>query len=117
MSVMPVASKTSALARAPSSSVVAEALALQVEAGDQAVDGGGEHLLVGDTGVDGVAPGERDAVAAEDGDGTSGRLHVHILSGEVPRANRMRGTSRNVDSELHTELHVPVRRTPKGPVP
>ncbi len=77
---------------------LAEALALQPEAGDQAVDGRGEHLLVGDAGVDRVGPGERDAVAADHGDRASGVLHVHILAGEHPDANGVRGTSRNVDS-------------------
>ena len=47
---------------------LAEALTLEAEAGGQAVDGRGEHLLVGGAGVDGVRPGERDPVAAEDGD-------------------------------------------------
>ncbi len=47
-----------------------EALVLQAEAGDQAVDGGGEHVLVGRARVLAVGPGERDAVAADDGGAT-----------------------------------------------
>ena len=50
----------------------AEPLALQAEAADQPVEGGGEHVLVGRRGVVGARPGERDAVAAEDGDGARG---------------------------------------------
>ena len=81
---------------------LAEPLAPQLEPVDQAVDGGGQHLLVGDAGVDGVGAGERDAVAADDGDRAGGGLHVPILAGESPPANGLRGTSRKVDSELHT---------------
>ena len=43
-------------------------LALQAEPDGQPVDGGGEHVLVRGVGVDAVGPGERDAVAAQDGD-------------------------------------------------
>ena len=46
----------------------AQAFAMQVEALDQAFQGRGEHLLVAGGGVDGVGTGERDAVAANDGD-------------------------------------------------
>ena len=46
----------------------AEPLARQVEAVDQAAERGGEHVLVGGVGVRAVGAGERDPVAAEDGD-------------------------------------------------
>ena len=85
---------------------LAEPLAPQLEPVDEAVDGGGQHLLVGDAGVDGVGPGERDAVAADDGDRAGGGLHVPILAGESPPANGVRGTSRKVDSELQHALHI-----------
>ena len=49
---------------------LAEPLALEAEAGDQPVERGGQHVLVGRVGVDAVGAGERDAVAAEDGDAT-----------------------------------------------
>ena len=57
-----------------------DALALEAEPGDQAVDGGGQHLLVGRRRVDGVRAGERDPVAAQDGDATSLRFHAPILA-------------------------------------
>src|SRR6478735_3755452 len=85
---------------------LAEPLAAQLEPVDEAVDGSGQHLLVGDAGVDGVGPGERDAVAADDGDRAGGGLHVPILAGESPAANGLRGTSRKVDSELQHALHI-----------
>jgi hypothetical protein len=47
---------------------LADALALEAVAGDEAVERRGEHLLVGDVLVDGVRPGERDPVAADDDD-------------------------------------------------
>ena len=53
-----------------------ETLALEPEPGHQAVDGSGQHLLVGGRGVGGVGAGEGDPVAAEDGDATSLGLHV-----------------------------------------
>ena len=49
---------------------LAEPLALQAVAGDQAVDRGGQHVLVGRGRVDGVRARERDPVAADDGDAT-----------------------------------------------
>ena len=48
----------------------AELLALQAEPAHQAVEGGGEHFLIADLGVRLVLFRERDAVAAEDRDGT-----------------------------------------------
>jgi hypothetical protein len=45
-----------------------EALALQREALDQAVESGGEHVLVGGARVNGVRAREWDPVAADDGD-------------------------------------------------
>ena len=42
---------------------------------DQAVDRGGQHLLVGDPRVDGVGPGEGDAVATDHGDAASAGVH------------------------------------------
>ena len=47
---------------------LAEALAGQPEPGDEALQRRGEHVLVGGVRVGAVGPGERDAVAAEDGD-------------------------------------------------
>ena len=47
---------------------LAGALALQPEAGDEPVERGGEHVLVGGLGVGAVRAGERDPVAAEDRD-------------------------------------------------
>jgi hypothetical protein len=55
---------------------LADDLALETEPGDESVDRGGQHLLVGDARVDAVGPGERDPVAAEDGDATGRGLHV-----------------------------------------
>ena len=55
-------------------------LALEAEAGDQAVQRGGQHLLVGGVGVDGVGAGEGDAVAAQDGDPTGLRDHGPIIT-------------------------------------
>ena len=43
-------------------------LAGQVEAVGKPVQGSSQHLLVGGVGVRGVGPGERDPVAADDGD-------------------------------------------------
>ena len=48
----------------------AEALTLEVEAADQAIEGRGEHVLVADLGVCLVLTRERNAVAAEDRDRT-----------------------------------------------
>jgi hypothetical protein len=62
---------------------LAEALALEAEPGDETVEGGGQHLLVGRRGVDGVGTGERDPVAAEDGDTTSLGLHGLVCSSGV----------------------------------
>ncbi|EJO94334.1 hypothetical protein A471_07858 [Ectopseudomonas mendocina DLHK] len=45
-----------------------EALAMQVEALHQPFEGAGQHLLVARPGVDGVGTGERNTVAAYDGD-------------------------------------------------
>ena len=45
---------------------LAHALALQAEAGHQAVERRGEHVLVGGLAVGAVGPGEGDPVAAED---------------------------------------------------
>src|SRR5690606_25136312 len=50
----------------------AEPLALEVEAAHQAVQGGGEHVLIGRLRVGPVGASERDAVAAHDGDRTRG---------------------------------------------
>ena len=85
---------------------LAEPLALEPEPGDQPVDGRGEHVLVGRVGVDAVGAGERDAVAAEDGDAT-GMLAVMLsILVEQRRIAPMavRGRSRNVDSELHRRV-------------
>ena len=57
---------------------LAEALALEAEAGDEAVERGGQHVLVGGLRVGAVRARERDPVAAEDGDGTC--LLVHLSS-------------------------------------
>jgi hypothetical protein len=59
-------------------------LALQGEAGDQAVDGCGEHRLVGLGGVGAVRAGERDPVAAEDGRMAWGG-HGYIISCTLDR--------------------------------
>ncbi len=82
-------------------------LALESEPGDQAVDRGGQHLLVGGVGVGAVGARERDSVAADDGDPSSLGGGVMLLSLPVtaPRRNGMSATSRNVDSELHVQLH------------
>jgi hypothetical protein len=42
----------------------------ELEAVDEPIDRGGEHLLVGRVDVAGVGPGERNPVATEDGDAT-----------------------------------------------
>jgi len=47
---------------------LAQALAVQVEALDQAVQGAGQHLLVARRGIQGIGTGEGDAVTADDGD-------------------------------------------------
>ncbi|GAA2666457.1 hypothetical protein GCM10010428_19140 [Actinosynnema pretiosum subsp. pretiosum] len=57
---------------------LADALAREAEAGDQAVEGGGEHVLVRGSGVRAARSGERGAVAAEDGD-PPGACHVASL--------------------------------------
>ncbi len=70
---------------------LAEALALEAVAGHEPVDGGGQHLLVGDVGVDGVGPGERDAVATEHGDATGRGVHPPILVPRPPCGERSEG--------------------------
>ena len=50
----------------------AELLARQVEPVDQAVERGGEHVLVGGVRVRAIGPGEGNPVAAEDGDAPAG---------------------------------------------
>ena len=59
---------------------LADPLALEPEPGDEAVEGGGEHLAVGGVAVDGVGPGEGDAVATEDGDATGRGGHGPIIT-------------------------------------
>ena len=64
---------------------LAEALALEAEAVDEAVEGGGEHVLVGGVRVDAVGAREGDPVAADDGDPAGFAVHgvVGSLSGEL----------------------------------
>jgi len=57
---------------------VAQALAVQVEAVDQALQRGRQHVLVGHVGVDGVGAGKRDAVATDDGGATGGTHEVNL---------------------------------------
>ena len=52
---------------------LADLLALQPQAGDEPVEGGGEHVLVGRPGIGGVGAGERDPVPADDRCSTNGR--------------------------------------------
>jgi hypothetical protein len=54
---------------------LAQALVLQPEPGDHAVEGGGEHVLVGRPGVRTVGAGERDPVTADDGGPANGWRH------------------------------------------
>ena len=54
---------------------LAERLALQAEAVDEAVERGSEHVLVGGVRVDAVGAREGDAVAAEDGDPAGFGVH------------------------------------------
>jgi hypothetical protein len=69
-----------------------EALPLQTEAGDEAVEGGGEHLLVGGRGIGRVGPGEGNPVATENGDAASVGLHVGLLLGRAARSPYSRAT-------------------------
>ena len=64
---------------------LAEPLALEAEAGDQAVERGGQHVLVGRVRVGAVGAGERDAVAADDGDPAG--LGVHRVVGSSVRGD------------------------------
>src|SRR5262249_23023741 len=59
---------------------LAETLVLERESGDQAVEGSGQHVLVGGMCVRAVGSRERDAVATEDGGTASG----HVLNGSQP---------------------------------
>ena len=87
---------------------LADDLTLESEPGDQAVDRGGQHVLVGGRRVDGVGAGERDSVAPDDGNPTGLGFHAAIFPAAGRPEKDMRGTSRNVDSELHLLLHVPM---------
>ena len=71
---------------------------------DEAVERRREHVLIRRACVGAVAAPERDAVAAEHGDATSG-VHASILREGRSQGNAMRGTSRNLDTELHPSLH------------
>jgi hypothetical protein len=82
-----------------------EPFTFEAEPGHQAVDRGGEHVLVGRIGIDRVGAGERDPVAADHGDATGAGVHAPILSAGRLGEKAMRARSRNVDSELHMELH------------
>ncbi len=55
-------------------SELADPLTVESVARDEAVNGRGEHFLVGGTGVDGVGARERNAVAADHGDASYGLL-------------------------------------------
>src|SRR6185312_16096810 len=54
---------------------LAEGLAVEVEAVDQPVEGGGEHVLVGRVRVDAVGAREWDPVAADDGNPAGFAVH------------------------------------------
>jgi len=59
--------------------------ALQAEAGDQPVQCGGEHVLVGGARIWAVRPGERDPIAAQNGGAAkvSHWLVVHYVDSMV----------------------------------
>ena len=52
---------------------------MQIKAVDQALQSGGEHLVVGGVGVSRVGAGKRDAVAAQYGDAANALGHFGIL--------------------------------------
>src|SRR5688572_21067914 len=73
---------------------LAEPLPGEAEAGDEAVDGGGQHVLVRRLRVLAVAAGERDAVAAEDRGAASVRAaHADTSSPSSSRTNLTFGNS------------------------
>ena len=110
---------------------LAEPLALQAVAGDQSVDRGGQHVLVGRGGVDRVRAREGDAVAADDGDATGLGLHGgaprvdawlqqvtagYILARPGPGAHPPRRISRNPDTELQSRsTRAATQPTPEEP--
>ena len=73
---------------------LAEPLALEAEAVDQAVEGGGEHVLVGGVRVDGVGAREGDAVAADDGDAAGVSVNSDAFHGTGNAKKRATGGRR-----------------------
>ncbi|MNQ70730.1 hypothetical protein D3C85_853740 [compost metagenome] len=89
---------------------LAQPQAVQVETVGQALQGGGQHLLIGGLGIGGVRPREGDAIAAEDSDATRRGRGQHEEPSER-RVSRPRRWARPPVASRTSKS----RRSPAGP--